>query len=224
MKTRKVKENVEMGDKKSNANGVSPHLNKVRAKGMFRVVLIALACVLALNVMVWALYFGVRLATTSYSVDWVVLDKVDRVANWNSWCPGGWEDCRHFVQLKDGRRLAIEFDRQLYHKPKSDCYMLEIVGGADIALYDESVRVSVSGGDVNDMRIELHRDSRWPSESGARWSAIFPRELSPRKAGESLEVRFSVRGADSSSEISEIKLEFRAFSVCHYFNIFTDIT
>ena len=194
------------------------------AKGLFRVVLIALACVLALNVMVWALYFGVRLATTSYSGDWVVLDKVDRVASWNSWCPGGWEDCRHFVQLKDGRRLEILFDRWGLHKPRSECYMLEIWGGAGIASLDESVRVTVSGGEGNDMRIELHRDSRWPSESGARWSAVFPREFSPRKEGESLEILFSVRGSDSSTEISEIKLEFRAFSVCHYFNIFTDIT
>ena len=78
------------------------------AKRFFRVVLIALACFLALNVMMWSLYFGVRLATTSYSIDWVVLEEVD-------------------------------------------C-------------------------------------------------------------------------ADSSSEINEIKLEFRSFSVCHYFNIFTDIT
>ncbi|MBQ3099144.1 MAG: hypothetical protein IJC66_13405 [Kiritimatiellae bacterium] len=194
------------------------------AKGLFRVVFIALACVLALNVMVWALYFGVRLATTSYSVDWVVLDKVDRVASWNSWCPGGWEDCRHFVHLKDGRKLAIVFDRWGYRKPRRDRYMLEIRGGADLALLDESVRVNVSGREGTDMRIELHRDSRCPSESGVRWLAVFPNELTPRKEGESLEIRFSVRAADSSSEINEIKLVFRSFSVCHYFNIFTDIT
>ena len=107
------------------------------AKRFFRVVLIALACFLALNVMMWSLYFG-----------------------------------------REG----------------------------------------------TDMRIELHRDSRCPSESGVRWLAVFPNELTPRKEGESLKIRFSVRGADSSSEINEIKLVFRSFSVCHYFNIFTDIT
>ena len=192
------------------------------AKWFFRIVLIALAWVFALNVMMWSLYFGVRLATTSYSIDWVVLDDVGYVASWNSWCPRGLEDCRHFVHLKDGRKLAIVFDRQSYHKPKSDCYRLEICGGADLVLLDEAVRVSVFGREGNDMRIELHRDSRCPSEP--RWSAAFPSELSPRKEGESLEIRFSVRGADSSSETSEIKLEFRAFSICHYFNIFTDIT
>ncbi|MBR3956260.1 MAG: hypothetical protein IKJ89_00215 [Kiritimatiellae bacterium] len=102
--------------------------------------------------------------------------------------------------------------------------MLEIWGGADLALLDESVWVNVSGREGKDMRIEMHRDSRWPSESGAWWIAVFPNELTPRKEGESLEIRFSVRGADSFSEINEIKLEFRSFSVCHYFNIFTDIT
>ena len=192
------------------------------AKRFFRVVLIALACFLALNVMMWSLYFGVRLATTSYSIDWVILDDVDYVASRNSWRPRGLEDCRHFVHLKDGRRLAIEFDRWGYHKSRRDRYMLEICGGADLALLDESVRVNVSGREGADMRIELRRDSRWPSES--RWLAVFPGELSPQKEGESLEIRFSVRGADSSSEINEIKLEFRSFSVCHYFNIFTDIT
>ena len=194
------------------------------AKRFFRVVLIALACFLALNVMMWSLYFGVRLVTASYSIDWVVLEKVDYVASRNSWCPHGLEECRHFVHLKDGRRLAIEFDRWGYHKSRRDRYMLEICGGADLALLDESVWVNVSGREGKDMRIEMHRDSRWPSESGARWSAVFPREFSPRKEGESLEILFSVRGSDSSTEISEIKLEFRAFSVCHYFNIFTDIT
>ena len=192
------------------------------AKRFFRVVLIALACFLALNVMMWSLYFGVRLATTSYSTDWVVLEKVDYVASRNSWCPHGLEECRHFVHLKDGRRLAIEFDRWGYHKSRRDRYMLEICGGADLALLDESVRVNVSGREGTDMRIELRRDSRWPSES--RWLAVFPGELSPQKEGESLEIRFSVRGADGHSEIDEIKLEFRAFSICHYFNIFTDIT
>ena len=102
--------------------------------------------------------------------------------------------------------------------------MLEICGGAGLALLDESVRVNVSGRVGTDMRIELQRDSRCPSESGVRWLAVFPSELSPQKEGESLEIRFSVRGADGSSETSEIKLEFRAFSICHYFNIFTDIT
>ena len=58
----------------------------------------------------------------------------------------------------------------------------------------------------------------------SRWLAVFPGELSPQKEGESLEIRFNVRGADVHSEIDEIKLEFRAFSICHYFNIFTDIT
>ena len=192
------------------------------AKVFFRAVLIALACVFALNVMMWSLYFGVRLATTSYSIDWVVLDDVDYVASWNSWCPRGLEDCRHFVHLKDGRKLAIVFDRWGYRKPRRDRYMLEIWGGADLALLDESVRVNVSGREGADMRIELRRDSRWPSES--RWLAVFPGELSPQKEGESLEIRFSVRGADGHSEIDEIKLEFRSFSVCHYFNIFTDIT
>ena len=81
------------------------------AKRFFRVVLIALACFLALNVMMWSLYFGVRLATTSYSIDWVVLDDVDYVASRNSWRPHGLEECRPGVSLVFGLPLFQYFHR-----------------------------------------------------------------------------------------------------------------
>ena len=53
--------------------------------------------------------------------------------------------------------------------------------------------------------------------------AANPREISRAKSP--LEIRFTVRGADSSpQDAEEIKLKFRARSVRHYLNIITDIT
>ena len=189
------------------------------AKGSFCVALTVLACLLALTVVVWSLYFVVRLATTSYSIDWVDLDSMSNV---NSWWPRGWEDCRRFVQLKDGRRLAVAFERWGCHKPSSNRYMLEIWGGAGIALHDGSVQVSIPGRE-NDVRIEAYRNSDMSLANG-RILFILPIELSPQKEGEVLEIRFQVRCVGSSAEMDEVRLEFRACSVCHYLNIFTDIT
>ena len=188
-------------------------------KGMLVVVI----GVFALMAVPWLLYFVVRVATTSCSIDWVDLDKVDSVASANSWWPRGWEDCRHFVQLKDGRRLAVVFERWGCHKPRSDCYMLEIRSDAGIALHDETVQVSIPGREGCNMRIELHRDADMSLAEG-RFLFHLPIELSPKKGGEELEIRFRVLGAGNSSEMDEVKLKFRALSVCHYLNIFTDIT
>ena len=184
--------------------------------------LVVVIGVFALMAVPWLLYFVVRVATTSYSIDWVDLDKVDSVASANSWWPRGWEDCRHFVQLKDGRRLAVAFERWGCHKPSSNRYMLEIWGGAGIALHDGSVQVSIPGRE-NDVRIEAYRNSDMSLAIG-RILFILPIELSPQKEGEVLEIRFQVRCVGSSAEMDEVRLEFRACSVCHYLNIFTDIT
>ena len=189
-------------------------------KKMLSVVIGMIALIIAVP---WLLYFVVRVATTSYSIDWVDLDKVDSVASANSWWPRGWEDCRHFVQLKDGRRLAVVFERWGCHKPRSDCYMLEIRGDAGLALHDESVQVSIPCREGCNMRVELHRDADMSLAEG-RFLFHLPIELSPQKEGEELEIRFRVLGAGNSTEMDEIKLKFRALWVCHYLNIFTDIT
>ena len=206
--------------------------SRSRIKTFFRAVAITIGGLLALPVLafvlVWTLYFTVRWATTSYSIDWVdsgkeIADSAD-VLGVEDCC---WRDCSRPVSLKDGRQFWIEFDRCGY-KPERDRYELEILGADGISLKEAFVTVSVSGGeaDVHDMRVELHRDSRWPSDKGQfRYYAVFPAELSPRKEGESLEIRFTIRGADSSpQDAEEIKLKFRARSVRHYLNIITDIT
>jgi hypothetical protein len=100
--------------------------------------------------------------------------------------------------------------------------MREICGGAGIALYDESVQVSIPGRE-SDVRIEAYRNSDTSLANG-RILFILPIELSPQKEGEVLEIRFRVSGVGSSAEMDEVRLEFRARSVCHYLNIFTDIT
>lgn len=206
--------------------------SRSRIKTFFRAVVIAIGGLLALPVLafvlVWMLYFAVRWATTSYSIDWV--DSGKEIADGADWlgiedcC---WRDCRRPVSLKDGRQFWVEFDRWGY-KSERNRYELEILGIDGIALQEAFVTVSVSGGeaDVHDMRVELHRDSRWTSDKGQfRYYAVFPVELSPQKEGESLEIRFTVRGADSSpQDAEEIKLKFRARSVRHYLNIITDIT
>lgn len=206
--------------------------SRSRIKTFFRAVAITIGGLLALPVLafvlVWTLYFTVRWATTSYSIDWVdsgkeIADSAD-VLGVEDCC---WRDCSRPVSLKDGRQFWIEFDRCGY-KPERDRYELEILGADGISLKEAFVTVSVSDGeaDVHDMRVELHRDSLWPSDKGQfRYYAVFPAELSPRKEGESLEIRFTIRGADSSpQDAEEIKLKFRARSVRHYLNIITDIT
>ena len=94
--------------------------------------------------------------------------------------------------------------------------MLEIRSDAGIALHDESVQVSIPGR-------ELHRDADMSLAEG-RFLFHLPIELLPQKEGEELEIRFRVLGAGNSSEMDEVKLKFRALWVCHYLNIFTDIT
>ena len=206
--------------------------SRSQIKTFFRAVVIAIGGLLVLPVLVfvliWMLYFTVRLATTSYSIDWV--DSGKELADESNVLgveDCRWRDCSRPVSLKDGRQFWIEFDRWGY-KPERDRYELEILGADGISLEEAFVTVSVSGGeaDVHDMRVELHRDSRWPSDKGQfRYYAVFPVELSPRKEGESLEIRFTVRGADCSpQDAEEIKLKFRARSVRHYLNIITDIT
>ena len=101
--------------------------------------------------------------------------------------------------------------------------MLEIRSDAGIALHDESVQVSIPGREGCNMRIELHRDADMSLAEG-RFLFHLPIELSPKKEGEEMEIRFRVLGAGNSSEMDEVKLVFRALWVCHYLNIFTDIT
>lgn len=153
----------------------------------------------------WILFLCIKIATTTYRVEWVGADGT-------VW----WRPMEK--SLGDGRNLiSISFSD--YWTKNQASYELRvgcIINGPALA---DSLKVcleSRNGGNREEMLSFRPISCR---EDKILYSAVLPESFSPHNEDDRLNVYLYFRDNNDS-----LCIEFKAKRMCHYFNIFTDIT
>lgn len=149
------------------------------------------------------LRYSVRYFTTTCRLEWVGYDG----AVW--WHP---------VDIVAGGLAKVSFSN--YWTKNNECYELKIYCGSSNGLVlNDQVEICMMSGSKVIVKETIRLQPDVDSGGAGVYMVVFPKRFSPCREGDSLKVSLSFVGM-----ADVVCIEYKAKLVCHFFDIFTDIT